>query len=55
MNPIAFSTLTCPGWSIDAIFTKAAECSCEGIEWCGGTQGHVQPALSSLEKANLFF
>ena len=53
MNPIAFSTLACPGWSIDTILRKAVEFGYDGIEWRGGSQGHVRPSMSSREKAAL--
>jgi sugar phosphate isomerase/epimerase len=53
MNPIAFSTLACPGWSIDTIIRKAVEFGYDRIEWRGGPQGHVQPGMSSQEKAAL--
>src|SRR5687768_9029652 len=53
MNPIAFSTLACPSWSINTIITKALEFGYEGIEWRGGPQGHVQPTMPAREKAAL--
>jgi sugar phosphate isomerase/epimerase len=53
MNPLAFSTLACPDWSINTIVTKAAQYGYEGIEWRGGTQGHIQPGMSTREKATL--
>ncbi|HJR79155.1 MAG TPA: sugar phosphate isomerase/epimerase family protein [Anaerolineales bacterium] len=53
MNPIAFSTLACPSWSINTIITRAVEFGYAGIEWRGGPQGHVQPTMPSREKANL--
>jgi len=53
MNPAAFSTLACPGWSIPTVITKAAEFGYEAIEWRGGPEGHVQPTMSSSEKTAL--
>ena len=53
MNPITFSTLACPGWSIHTIITKAAELGYDGIEWRGGPEGHVQPAMLLSEKTTL--
>ncbi|HJQ13260.1 MAG TPA: sugar phosphate isomerase/epimerase family protein [Anaerolineales bacterium] len=53
MNPITFSTLACPGWSIDTIIKKAAAFGYSGIEWRGGSEGHVQPAMHSYEKRAL--
>lgn len=53
MNPITFSTLACPDWSVEKIITKAAEFGYDGIEWRGGPQGHVQSTMLAAEKALL--
>jgi len=53
MNPVTFSTLACPSWSIQTIVTKAAEFGYDGIEWRGGSQGHVQPTMAAAQKAVL--
>jgi len=53
MNLLAFSTLACPSWSIETIIEKAVEFGYEGIEWRGGTQGHVQPEMSRRAQAAL--
>lgn len=53
MNPIAFSTLACPNWSVESIIAKAVEFGYDGIEWRGGPQGHVQPTMPAREKALL--
>jgi sugar phosphate isomerase/epimerase len=53
MNPVTFSTLACPSWSIETIIAKAVEFGYDGIEWRGGIQGHVQPTMSTSEKAEL--
>jgi sugar phosphate isomerase/epimerase len=53
MNMLAFSTLACPGWSIETILEKAVEFGYEGIEWRGGPQGHIQPGMPAREIANL--
>jgi sugar phosphate isomerase/epimerase len=53
MNPITFSTLACPSWSVETIIAKASEMGYEGIEWRGGPAGHVHPAMSSSERASL--
>ena len=50
MNPITFSTLACPHWSIEAVIAKSSEFGYDGIEWRGGPQGHVQPMMPSSEK-----
>ncbi|HJR82056.1 MAG TPA: sugar phosphate isomerase/epimerase family protein [Anaerolineales bacterium] len=53
MNPITFSTLACPNWSIHTIIAKAAEFGYDGVEWRGGPEGHVQPTMPSSEKTAL--
>ena len=53
MNPVSFSTLACPQWSIVNIIAKASEFGYDGIEWRGGPQGHVQPTMSTAQKAVL--
>ena len=53
MNPIAFSTLACPDWSIKTIIEKAVEFGFEGVEWRGGAQGHVQPGMPASAKTFL--
>ena len=53
MNPIAFSTLACPNWSIETIIGKAVEWGYEGIEWRGGPEGHVQPTMPAAQKTLL--
>ena len=46
-NPVTFSTLACPEWSSETVIAKAAEFDYDGIEWRGGSQGHVQPLMSA--------
>ncbi len=53
MNPVSFSTLACPNWSIETIIAKASKFGYDGIEWRGGRQGHVQPTMPSAQKAML--
>ena len=50
MNPVSFSTLACPHWSIETVIAKASEFGYDGIEWRGGPQGHVQPAMPASQK-----
>lgn len=50
MNPVSFSTLACPNWSIETIIAKASEFGYDGIEWRGGPQGHVQPTMPAAQK-----
>jgi sugar phosphate isomerase/epimerase len=57
MNQVTFSTLACPSWSIEMIIKNASEFGYDGIEWRGGLQGHVQPAMPAeriavLQKAS---
>ena len=57
MNPIAFSTLACPDWSIETVIARAVAFSYEGIEWRGGPDGHVRPGMpasqiDALQKAS---
>ena len=53
MNPVTFSTLACPQWEIETVITKAAEYGYDGLEWRGGSQGHVQPDMPAAKKALL--
>ena len=53
MNPITFSTLACPSWTIETIIVKASEMGFDGIEWRGGAQGHVQPEMPAVQKTTL--
>lgn len=53
MNPVSFSTLACPNWSIEKIIAKASEFGYDGIEWRGGPQGHVQPTMPTAQKTVL--
>jgi sugar phosphate isomerase/epimerase len=53
VNPVSFSTLACPDWSIETIIAKAAEFGYDGIEWRGGPQGHVQPTMPAAQKVLL--
>src|ERR1044071_8908346 len=53
VNPVSFSTLACPDWSIETIVAKAAEFGYDGIEWRGGPQGHVQPTMPAAQKVLL--
>ena len=50
MNPITFSTLACPHWQIETAIAKASEFGYDGIEWRGGSQGHVQPEMPVAKK-----
>ena len=53
MNPIAFSTLACPGWQVETVIARAQEFGYDGIEWRGGPQGHVQPNMPGTTKSAL--
>jgi sugar phosphate isomerase/epimerase len=52
-NPITFSTLACPEWTIETILARAVAFGYDGIEWRGGPDGHVQPSMSTSERARL--
>jgi sugar phosphate isomerase/epimerase len=53
MNMITFSTLACPGWSIETILEKAAEFGYDGIEWRGGLEGHIPPGMPARDISTL--
>ena len=53
MNPIAFSTLACPNWTVQEVIERASKFGYDGIEWRGGTQGHVQPSMPAEQIAAL--
>lgn len=53
MNPIAFSTLACPDWDIEKIIAEATKFGYDGIEWRGGSEGHVQPDMPAIQKTTL--
>ena len=50
---IAFSTLAYPEWDAKRIVTEAASIGYDAIEWRGGPQGHVRPAWSQRQRADL--
>lgn len=50
---ITFSTLACPAWSVETTIANARQWGYDGIEWRGGTAGHVRPDFSSSERALL--
>jgi sugar phosphate isomerase/epimerase len=52
-TPITFSTLACPEWPAERVIARAAEYGYAGLEWRGGGQGHVSPALSQAARADL--
>ena len=53
MNPITFSTLACPQWSLETIIANAAAFGYDGLEWRGGPAGHVQPEMPAERKVFL--
>jgi len=50
MNPITFSTLACPHWKIETVIARATEYGYDGVEWRGGSDGHIQPEMSAEKK-----
>jgi len=53
MNPITFSTLACPNWTVQTVIAQASRFGYDGIEWRGGPQGHIQPSASAEQKSTL--
>ena len=53
MNPITFSTLACPHWTIQTVIAQASRFGYDGIEWRGGPQGHIQPFAPAEQKVIL--
>src|SRR5574341_2111189 len=53
MNPVTFSTLACPHWEIQSVIAKAAKFGYDGIEWRGGSHGHLQPDMPAEKKSLL--
>jgi len=52
-NPITFSTLGCGEWPRETVIERAAAFGYDGVEWRGGPQGHVSPALPAAERQAL--
>jgi sugar phosphate isomerase/epimerase len=52
-NPITFSTLACAEWTADTCVARAAEFGYDGLEWRGGRDGHVSPAMPPAERQRL--
>jgi sugar phosphate isomerase/epimerase len=52
-NPLTFSTLGCGEWSRETVIERAAAFGYDGVEWRGGPQGHVSPAMTAGERAAL--
>jgi len=54
MNPLSFSTVACPGWSVEQVVGAAGEYGYEGVELrtfgAGSTQLASDPALSDPDK-----
>jgi sugar phosphate isomerase/epimerase len=50
---IAFSTLACPEWTPDEVVSRAAVLGYDGIEWRGGTEGHVSTSWPPGLRARL--
>jgi sugar phosphate isomerase/epimerase len=53
MNPVTFSTLACPSWTIQTVIANASAFGYDGIEWRGGPQGHIQPTAPTEQKTSL--
>ena len=53
LNPLTFSTLACPQWSIEDIIGNAVAFGYDGIEWRGGPDGHLNPSASKTDRMTL--
>lgn len=53
LNPLAFSTLACPEWGVDAVLFRAKRFGYDGIEWRGGPDGHINPDMPETAKSSL--
>lgn len=52
-NPVTFSTLACGEWSAETVITRAVAFGYDGLEWRGGTQGHVSTTMPPAERQAL--
>src|SRR3954463_10779412 len=50
---LSFSTLACPDWTPEQIVSRCTDLGYEGIEWRGGTDGHVSTAWSPERRREL--
>lgn len=49
-NPLVFSTLACPEWSIETIIASARAFGYDGVEWRGGPDGHIKPGMPTADR-----
>ena len=53
INPLTFSTLACPQWSVETIVHNAVAYGYDGVEWRGGPDGHIKPSSSKKDRVVL--
>jgi len=53
VNPLAFSTLACPNWTVEQVIERAASYGYDALEWRGGPSGHIRPDLTSGRLAEI--
>src|SRR5678815_4131619 len=53
VNPVAFSTLACPNWTVEHVIERAASYGYDALEWRGGPSGHIRPDLTSARLAEI--
>jgi sugar phosphate isomerase/epimerase len=53
VNAITFSTLACPAWRAEDVVARAAAYGYAGLEWRGGSDGHVSPGMPAAERHSL--
>lgn len=50
---VSYSTLACPEWSVETIIAHARQWGFDGIEWRGGTAGHIRTSSTPTERSAL--
>ena len=53
MNPVGFSTLACPNWTVETVIERAAGYGYDALEWRGGPNGHIRPDLTPARLAEI--
>lgn len=51
MNPITFSTLACPAWSVETVIERARAFGYDGLEWRGGPDGHLRAEMTPEQRS----
>jgi sugar phosphate isomerase/epimerase len=53
LNLVTFSTLACGEWPAENVIARASQFGYDGLEWRGGREGHVSPAMPPGERQAL--